>query len=97
MFGNRLGWGISGVLAALMLLGVYKIGQISQIQKPSQGLVMKTGNVSLNLETRPELLAPIQLPFDLAALMPARVDDADVSSIYRDAIAEFRAAVAADP
>jgi hypothetical protein len=73
-----------------MLLLVFQLGKISRIQKPSQGIVMKTGNVALNLESRPQLLEPISLPFDPGALMPTRVDDADVSSIYRDAIAEFR-------
>jgi hypothetical protein len=89
MFGNRLGWGISVLLAALMLFVVFELGKISQIQKPSHGVVMRTGNVTLELESRPQLLDPIQLPFHPQALMPERVDPADASPLYQQAIAEY--------
>jgi len=92
MFGNRLGWGISVLLAALMLFVVFQLGKISQIQKPSHGVVMRTGNVVLELESRPQLLDPIQLPFEPQAIMPERVDPVDVSSLYDEAIAEYHKA-----
>src|SRR5687767_8365472 len=89
MFGNRLGWGISGVLAALMLLIVWQIGKLNAISAPSQGLVARTGKVALNLSTNPQLLDPIQLPFNPTAVLPTMTEAGNAAPAYRNAINQY--------
>jgi hypothetical protein len=92
MFGNRLGWGISAVLTAIILLLLRWIAQVSAISPPSQGLAARTGNVALNLGNpdRQELLDPIQLPFNPQRVLPAMTETADAGELYRKAIEEYK-------
>lgn len=89
MFGNRLGWGISAVLAAVMILLTWWIGTLNVISAPSTGIVARTGNVSLNLLSHPELLDPIKLPFDPQAIMPKMIDAKDAGPMYREAMEKY--------
>jgi hypothetical protein len=93
MFGNRLGWGISAVLAAAMGLLLWVIVGLNAVSQPSQGLVARTGNVSLNLLSHPEILDPIQLPFNAQAILPSMTDAQDAALLYRQAIEECRSDV----
>jgi hypothetical protein len=90
MFGNRLGWGISAVLAAVIGLLLWLIASGNAVSPPSQGVVARTGNVSLNLQTHPEILDPIQLPFNPQAILPSMTDAQDAALLYRKAIDEFK-------
>ena len=91
MFGNRLGWGISAVLSAAILLLVWKLASLNAISAPSQGIVSRTGNVALNLAASPDKLAAIVTPFNSQSILPTMTDPADPAPIYRDAIADYRA------
>jgi hypothetical protein len=91
MFGNRLGWGISAVLSALILLLVWYLGTLNAISPPSTGIVARTGNVALNLLDHPEILDPIQLPFSPQAVMPAMTDPRDAAPLYRQALEKYAA------
>jgi hypothetical protein len=86
MFGNLLGWVISAALAAVMCWVVWFIGSLNTISPPSTGIVAKTGNVRLDLVTHPEMLEPIQLPFNPQAIMPAMTEAKDAAPLYRQAV-----------
>jgi hypothetical protein len=89
MFGNRLGWGISAVLAAVMILITWYIGTLNVMSAPSTGIVARTGNVKLDLLAHPELLDPIQLPFNPQAVMPNMTDAKDAGPLYRQAMEKY--------
>src|SRR2546423_1332234 len=91
MFGNRLGWLLSGLLTVLIFLLTWYISTLNVISPPSVGIVAKTGNVSLNLASHPEILDPIQLPFNPQAVMPAMADPTDAGKSYRQAIEAYNA------
>jgi hypothetical protein len=90
MFGNRLGWGISAVLAALLLLLLNWVVQQGAMSQPSHGVVARTGNVALNLTEHPETLDVIQLPFNPQAILPTMTAQEDSAPLYRKAIDEFK-------
>ncbi|HEY7117388.1 MAG TPA: hypothetical protein VH475_12425 [Tepidisphaeraceae bacterium] len=91
MFGNRLGWGISVALTGLILLLVWQVIKLNAVSPPSQGLVARTGSVSLNLLASPQKLDPIRLPFDAQAILPGMTDPADAAPFYRDIIQAYKA------
>ena len=91
MFGNRLGWGISAVLAAFTLFLFWQLARLNAISPPSRGIVARTGNVSLNLAQDSQKLDPITLPFNVASLLPKMTDAADPAPIYAEAIADYQA------
>ena len=93
MFGNQLGWGISAVLVAVMGLLLWLIAGGNAISPPSQGVVARTANVSLNLLSHSELLDPIQLPFTPTAILPSMTDAQDAALLYRKAIDECKSDV----
>jgi hypothetical protein len=89
MFGNRLGWGISGALAALVLFVVYQLAKLNAISPPSTGVVAATGRVALNLRTNGQIMDVIQLPFDVKAVMPAMTEPNDAGPAYREAVSMY--------
>jgi hypothetical protein len=89
MFGNRLGWGISGVLAAFVLLIVYMIARLDTPTAPSQGAINKKGTYSLKLLERPQMLDAIQLPFDPLTVLPTMTQAQDAGPLYRQALTEY--------
>jgi hypothetical protein len=91
MFGNRLGWGISAVLSAAILLLFGKLAGLNAISAPSQGVVSRTGNVALNLAASPDKLAVIATPFNPQSILPTMTDPADPAPIYREAIEDYKA------
>jgi hypothetical protein len=93
MFGNRLGWGISAVLAAVIGLLLWLTVNLNTVSDPSIGVVARTGNVSLNLLSHPEILDPIQLPFNPQAILPSMTDAQDAALLYRKAIDECKSDV----
>jgi len=86
MFGNRLGWGIAGVLAVLMLWAVSLLNQLNTISRPSQGIVVVSQKVSLELPTHPELLEAIKLPADPLSVLPTMTEPGDAAPFYQRAI-----------
>ena len=86
MFGNRLGWGIAGVLAVLMLWAVSLLNQLNTISRPSQGIVVVSQKVSLELPTHPELLDAIKLPADPLSVLPTMTQPGDAAPFYQRAI-----------
>jgi hypothetical protein len=91
MFGNRLGWGISAALAVIIGLGLWLIVSANAISRPSQGMVAQ--KVSLNLLSHPEMLDPIQLPFNPQAILPSMTEAKDAALLYRNAIDECKSDV----
>jgi len=91
MFGNRLGWGISAVLALFTLGLFWMLAGLNTVSPPSTGIVSRTGNVSLNLAKNPQKLDPLVLPFDVAAILPKMTEAENPAPIYQEAIADFKA------
>ncbi len=90
MFGNRLGWGIAGVLAICVLGVVYMVASLAmKTTAPSAGALDKAGKYSLKLLERPQMLDPISLPFTPTAILPSMTKAEDAGPHYRAAIAEF--------
>jgi hypothetical protein len=90
MFGNKLGWSISAALTIAILAVVSYLNKLNAISPPSQGVVVRSANVSLNLAQHPELLEPIQLPFDPKAVYPAMSESKDAGPTYRQAITAYQ-------
>jgi hypothetical protein len=86
MFGNKLGWGISAVLAVALLMLARWLTALAQISPPSRGVVVPSANISLNLPDRPELLEPIKLPFNPNEIYPGMNQSKDAGPLYRQAI-----------
>jgi hypothetical protein len=91
MFGNRLGWGISAVLALCTLGLFWMLAGLNAVSPPSTGVVSRTGNVALNLAKNPQKLDPLVLPFNVAAILPNMTDPASPAPIYQEAIADYKA------
>jgi hypothetical protein len=91
MFGNKLGWGIAAVLAVVILAMSASLQKLNAISPPSRGVVVRTANVALNLPEHPELLEPIQLPFDPKAVFPGMSQPQDAGPFYRQAIDAYQA------
>jgi len=90
MFGNRLGWGISAVLTLLVLLVLKWVVQVGSESAPSHGVVTQVGHVALDLADHPEILDPIQLPFNPQAVLPTMTESDDAAPLYRKAIDEVK-------
>ncbi|HEY8666513.1 MAG TPA: hypothetical protein VIL86_07610 [Tepidisphaeraceae bacterium] len=75
MWGNRLGWGISGAIV-IGALGVYAL--IVLAMKPSPPTAFITGH--------PDYLTRVELPVDPRTVVKVMTDDCDAGPMYREAI-----------
>jgi hypothetical protein len=91
MFGNRLGWGISAVLALGTLGLFWMLASLNSVSPPSTGVVSRTGNVSLNLAKNPQTLDPLLLPFNVSAILPKMTESDNPAPIYQEAITDYKA------
>ncbi len=77
MWGNRLGWGISGAIVLFFLFVIYLIIAAGQASEPTKFINANT-------------MATIKVPLNAVDVVPSMTDTADSEEQYRLAIADYK-------